>query len=225
MALVRLGPASVRGLAEIAGLNRGTTHEALKWLQERGLVSFYEKQAKQFFVAEDPERLRLVAESKTREQQAVERALDQIVPELRSLYHRGGDRPVARYFEKSQLHFVLEDVLMTCETKGELLYRIYSAASIREYLYDQFPTFSDVRIAKGIQVKVLALGDGGQLRGLDERKWLRATLGTPTYMLLYPGKTAAISLDAKGDPMAVLVENEGVYELQKSIFENLWQHL
>jgi hypothetical protein len=92
-------------------------------------------------------------------------------------------------------------------------------------LYDQFPTFSDVRVAKGIRVQAIALGDGGELRGLDERKWLKKDLVTPTYMILYPGKTASISLDAKGDPMGVVIENEGVYEMQRTIFEEIWRVL
>ena len=59
LALLRLGPASVRQLAKIAELNRGTVYENLKWLQEQRLVDFYEKDAKQFFVAEDPNAFRI----------------------------------------------------------------------------------------------------------------------------------------------------------------------
>ena len=111
--------------------------------------------------------------------------------------------------------------------KPKKQYQIYSAVGIREYLYDDFPTFSDVRIAKGIAVQVIAIGAGGELRGLDERKWLTPDLSvqTPTYIILYPRKTAYISLDAKADPVGVVVENDGVYETQHMIFEALWQRL
>lgn len=225
LALLRLGPSSVRGLAESMGINRGSAYDALKWLEERHLVSLYEKEAKQFFVAEDPERLRDVLERRSLEIHEAERSLTALIPELKSLYHKGGDRPVSRYFAKDELHLILEDVLAVCEERGELLYRIYSTAGIREFLYDQFPTFSDVRVAKGIRVQVIAVGDGGELRGLDERKWLKKELATPTYMILYPGKTASISLDAKGDPMGVVIENEGVYEMQRTVFEEVWKSL
>ena len=46
LALVKLGPSSVRSLAEFCGLNRGTTYDALKWLQEQSMVSFYRKKSK-----------------------------------------------------------------------------------------------------------------------------------------------------------------------------------
>ena len=105
------------------------------------------------------------------------------------------------------------------------MYRIYSAEEIREYLYDSFDTFSDVRIAKGIGVKVIAIGAGGELRGLDERKWLKTKSGTNTYIIIYPGKTAYISLNAKKEPIGVVIENDGVFETQKIIFDNLWKTL
>ncbi len=223
--LLRLGPSSVRGLAETSGINRGTVYDALKWFEERRLVSFYEKETKQYFVAENPERLQDVLDDRLNEMREAERTLKTALPELKSLYHKGGERPVARYFERDELHLVLEDVLAACEARGELMYRIYSAAGIREYLYDQFPTFSDVRVAKGIAVRVIALGAGGELRGLDERRPLRCNLATPSYTIIYPGKVASISLDAKGEPMGVVVENEGVFELQKTVFEEVWARL
>jgi hypothetical protein len=96
---------------------------------------------------------------------------------------------------------------------------------MREYLYDAFPTFTDERIARGIQVKVIAIGAGGELRGLDERKWLKIVPQTPTYIIVYPGKTAYISLTAKEEPMGVVIENEGVSETQQLIFDSLWATL
>jgi sugar-specific transcriptional regulator TrmB len=225
LALLRQGPSSVRGLSEIIGINRGTTYDALKWLESNRLVTLYEKEAKQYFVAEDPERLHALLEQRATEVREAERALTGLVGELKSLYHKGVERPVSRYFEKDELHSILEDVLETCEKRNELLYRIYSTVGIREYLYDQFPTFSDVRVAKGIRVNVIAVGDGGELRGLDERKWLKTPVVTPTYVIIYPGKTASISLDSKGEPMGVVIENEGVFELQKTVFEQVWATL
>ncbi len=225
LALLRLGPSSVRELAEKTDLNRGVVYDALKWLQEKSLVDFYEKEAKQNFVAEDPSKLKDLLMQQEADLKETETALETIVPELKSLYDSGGERPVARYYDKSELNFILEDVLASCEAAGETVYRIYSTAGVREYLYDNFPTFSDARIAKGIYVKAIAIGEGGELRGLDERKWLRQNVETPTYIIMYPGKTAYISLDAKKEPVGVVVENEGVHATQKIIFDALWASL
>ncbi|MFH1286345.1 MAG: helix-turn-helix domain-containing protein [Candidatus Magasanikbacteria bacterium] len=225
LALLQLGPSSVRGLADFCSLNRGTTYDSLKWLQENGVVSFYKKESKQHFVAEHPEKLHeLVRQREVRLSQA-DSELSDMIPELQALHARGGERPIARYFDSSSLHEILQDVLDVCEQDEKAAYRIYSAAGVREFLYDSFPTFSDARIAKGVGVRVIAIGDGGELRGLDERKWLKNSDDTLTFIIIYPGKTAYISLNAKGKPVGVVIENEGIYKTERQIFDSLWETL
>jgi hypothetical protein len=176
-------------------------------------------------VAEDPERLTDLAIHREEELRDIGKKLTTIIPELKSIHNKGGERPVAKYFEKNEINQILEDILATCESSEEREYRIYSVSGIREHLYRGFETFSDARVAKGIKVKVIAIGGGGELRGLDERKWLDAKVKTPTYILIYPGKTAYISLNAKNEPVGVVIENDGVYQTQKTIFDELWGKL
>lgn len=225
LALLGLGPSSVRKLAEKTGLNRGTVYDNLKWLQRNKLIGFYKENKKQLFVAENPEKLHNLIKQKSQELEETDRKLDKFIPELKSIYDKGGERPIARYYNKNQISKILEDIIATCENSDEKEYRIYSTAGIREYLYNGFATFSDVRISKGIAVKVIAIGEGGELRGLDERKWLLAKNAIPTSILIYPGKTAYISLNAKDEPVGVVIENDGVYQTQKVIFDNLWEVL
>lgn len=225
LVLLNLGPSSVRKLADFCNLNRGTTYDNLKWLQENNLVSFYNKDSKQIFVVENPDKLYFLVKNREEELTKIEGKLQNMIPELQALYNSGGERPVAKYYERQELKNILEDILETCEKTGEMEYRIYSAEGIRNYLYEDFPTFSDVRVAKNIAVKAIAIGQGGELRGLDERKWLTAENNTPTYIILYPGKTAYISLNAKNEPIGVLIENQGVFQIQKLIFDNLWNKI
>lgn len=225
LALLVLGPSSVRQLAKKTELNRGSVYDALKWLRDMELVSFYEKDTKQYFVAEDPGNLHQMVQKQTQSLSDVDKKLKEVVSELKSVYDRGGERPVARYYEKGEIRSILEDVLEKCEKNGEREYRVYSDANIREYLYEGFETFSDARVAKSIAVKVIAIGSGGELRGLDERKWLNKKNDTPTYILIYPGSTAYISLNAQKDLVGVVIENEGVCETQKNIFDALWEKL
>jgi len=240
LALLQLGPSSVRSVADFCDLNRGTTYDALKWLQEQGVVNFYKKDSKQHFVAENPEKLHDMIRAQQQELARLDGSLDKYIPELQALHHSGGERPVAKYYDGKQIGQILEDVLETCEQSEEALYRIYSSEGLREHVYTHFPTFSDVRISKGIAVKVIAIGEGGELRGLDERKWLSVSSKNldhsdasvldlhnpvPTYIIMYPGKTAYISLNAKEEPIGVVIENDGVYETQRFIFEQLWRNL
>ena len=223
--LLQLGPSSVRALAEDIGLNRGTTYDALKSLQDQGVVSFYKKDSKQHFVAEDPKKLRELIHRKQKELDQTDTQIKKMLPELQALHHSGGDRPIAKYFDKNNLKAILEDVLNTTEQAEKKEYYLYSVEGIRDHVYKEFPSFSDARIAKGISVKVIAIGDGGELRGLDERRWINTLINTPTYIIIYPGKTAYISLNAKLEAVGVIIENTGIYETQRTLFEALWSTL
>lgn len=226
LVLLGLGPSSVRKLAESTGLNRGTIYEVLKDLQDKQVVRFYKEDTKQLFVVEDPDKLRDLIHRQEREIKEVENSLDKLLPELQALYNPGGERPVAKYYSHDEIRLILEDVLEVCENSMEKQYLVYSAEGLREDLYKDFPTFSDVRIAKGINVKAIAMGQGGELRGLDKRKWLEQPDSTqPTYIIIYPGKTAYVSLDAKKELVGVIIENEGIYQTQKVIFNNLWEKI
>ena len=108
MALLQLGPSSVRSLADHCALNRGTTYDSLKWMQEQGIVSFYHEDAKQHFVAESPEKLLRLIEVQTHDLEEAGHAIGRSIPELTALYHKGGERPVARYVGKDELKAILE---------------------------------------------------------------------------------------------------------------------
>jgi len=85
LSLLSLGPTAIRKIAEHAGINRGTTHDALKVLQSKGLVSYYHKEKRQHFVAEEPRSLVNLLLRKKQEIEKTEAAIKEIIPELSSL--------------------------------------------------------------------------------------------------------------------------------------------
>ena len=130
LALLVLGPSSVRQLAKKTELNRGGIYEALKWLREMELVSFYEKDTKQYFVAEEPNKLHEMVKRQTQALTEVDKKLKEVVSELKSVYDRGGERPVARYYEKGEIRQILEDVLEKCEKHCVMEYREIGRAHV-----------------------------------------------------------------------------------------------
>jgi len=112
LALLRLGPSSVRKLAEFCDLNRGSVYECLKELQEKQVVNFYDKESKQHFVAENPENLSRLVKKQQVDLQKIDKELEKIIPELQALHNAGGERPVARYYDKKDLHLILKMCLL-----------------------------------------------------------------------------------------------------------------
>lgn len=226
LACLKLGPAPVRKIAVVAGINRGTTYDVLKSLVEAGLVSYYHQDKHQYFIAEDPTKLREVVEVRARELEATGKQIEEVIPQLQSMHDNATGKPVARYYEGfAGVRHILQDVIITCVSRGEQRYAVYSSANLRPLLYKLYPTFTDDRIKAGIQVRVIALGPGGETRGLDERKWLPTTEPTPTYQIVYPGKLAMITVDASGTPRGVTIEDANLAATQRTLFDALWQKL
>lgn len=226
LTLLSLGPSSVRKIAEIADINRGTTYDALKTLQKNGLVSYYHKEKHQYFAAEDPKALQNVIQKRKILFEEIADEAKNIIPELRSLWSAIEERPVVKYYENHDgVKSILQDVLDTVEETKEKEYAVYSSADIRPHLYKKFPDFTKERIKRNIFVRAIAIGAGGKESGNDERRWLTKKGGLPTYTLIYAGKLAMISLDKDKNPRGVIIEDHNLFETQRTLFDHLWKTL
>ena len=226
LALLSLGPSSVRKVAEKVGINRGTTHDALRHLQKIGVVSYYHKTAHQYFVAEDPAVLKNLVKRKKESILEIEEALKEAVPELRSLYSEIKERPVVKYYEEAQgVRTILQNVLDSVSELKEKTYRVYSSANIRPHLYGAFSDYTEERIKRGVSVRAISIGPGGKEAGLDERRWLTIETSAPTYTLIYAGKLAMISVDKKNAPRGAVIEDGYLFETQTLLFDWIWKTL
>jgi HTH-type transcriptional regulator, sugar sensing transcriptional regulator len=227
-ALIELGPSPVRLIAQKSKVNRGTTYDILRSLMEDGLVVYYHKETKQYFVAEPPDKLLAALESKQARLHELKEKVKLELPELRSLYERKGGKPQVRMYEGlSGIRQILEDVLKTVGVSKDKMYYVYSASTVRKNVYMAMPDHGVKRVKQKIRVRTISLGSGGQLIGLDERKWLESPAKNQqaTYEIIYKGKVAHISLDDTENPTGVVIENSAIYETQKIIFQTLWQTL
>jgi len=228
LSLISLGPAPASTISKKSQVNRGTTYDILERLTKLGLVGFYKEyqqdSKKQHYVAEPPQKLVNAIENKKRNLETLKLHISKSLPELESLYEKSGARPVAKYYEGSAgLRIILQDVLSSLSAHST--YYVYSSSDIKEYLYKSYPGFNKDRIKAKISNQVIAFGQGGELAGLDERRCLSEKDSAPTYMIIYGGKVAMISLSATREPVGVIIEDQGLYETQKMIFEFVWKNL
>lgn len=223
LTLLEYGAISVRGLADITDLNRGTVYDILKKLQDQGLVSYYHQKTKQQFVAEAPEQLLSLIRDRETELKQAKGRVEQLLPELKSLQDKDGNKPVTKFYEgKSGVMHILKDVLSSVNKYEEKEYFVYSAKHASDDLNKAFPDFTKERIKRKIHVKAISLAKGGGLSGLDKRKWLGSNDETATFILIYADKCAFISRDGRDRPVGVIIENKMIYETQKIIFFSLW---
>lgn len=227
LGLIKLGPSPVRSISLASGVNRGTAYDILKALIAQGLVSYYNKESHQYFSPEPPEKLVTAVEQKQKDLDAVKQKIQSQLPELKAAYDKKGGKPTMKLYEGTKgIRQILEDVLDTMAQSKDKVYYVYSSANVRKNVYESMPDFTSKRIAKKIQVKTIALGDGGQLIGLDERKWMKSKQNLKaTYEIIYWGKIAHISVDQKESLVGIVIENPEIYETQKLVFEFNWEKL
>ena len=227
LTLLNLGPSPVRKISEKAGVNRGTSYDILKELVKMGLVSYYEKKSHKYFTPEDPAKIISILQERENEIAKTKSELKKSIPDLQSLYSKISQRSFVKYYEGySGTKEILRDVLSTVFKSENKEYFVYSAESIREYLYKTFRNFSEERIKKDIKVKVIAIGKGGELRGKDERKWLNdVSESAPNYIIIYENKTAFISIGQNDEPIGIIVEDEATSKMQKIIFNHIWRNI
>ena len=173
LALIELGPSSVRDISAKSKINRGTSYDILKSLIEIGIVSYYNKESKQYFMAEPPEKLLGAIDQKKEDLEEVRKNLENSLPLIKTLFEKQGGKPSVKLYEGSKgIKQILEDVLLSTSQSSEKEYYLYSSSTAedRKSIYADMPDFSKKRINKKISVKIISMGEGGQLAGLDERK-------------------------------------------------------
>lgn len=226
-ALLALGPSPIRAIAEKADINRGTTYDCLKVLLQKGLVSYLPKGKRRLFSPQPPEVLLQLAEQRQQSlDDAITKLKTSIIPELTHLQPDFSAANVQFYEGDDGIEFVLRDILNSVSALPERRYCVFSSKPIRDHLYRPFPNYTVQRIQRGIQVQVIAIGDGGEDAKLSERKWIK-TEGKvdAAYIAIYPPKCAVISLASNNYPTAVVIDSKEVAGAQQIIFDTLWRLL
>ncbi len=226
VALLRLGTAPLRRVAEESSYNRGTTYDSLKRLLDVGMVSYVDAKSHRYFTAEDPQKLRGLA---TRKEVAIQEAqlkIDSILPEFRIIADSAKYRTAVRYYEGTTgVRDILTDVLLTSEKLAEKTYRIYSSAKLRELIAEAWPNFTPTRVKRNVFVKAISLCEGGTVHGHDQRRWLSKTGSSSAYIFIYGKKTAYVSADKDGKLFGAVIDDESITSTQKMIFDAVWESL
>lgn len=224
LALLSGGACSAKRLTKDTELTKYAVNEAVKRLRELSLISAYQKHKKQQFVAENPEKLMELAVKREQNMSEIKRRVNEMLPELKTIYAHGGNRTSVKYYEGMKgLEIILKDVLTTMsEYSGEKNYRVFSSSKFRQFIYDNFPNFTKDRINREIHVRILVMGEERPNRPLMEQKTIPVQEGAPNYSIIYANKVAFISLDENELVTGFIIEDSCIAQTQQIIFEQIW---
>lgn len=225
-ALVAHPGSSLRTVASLTGINRGSVYESVKQLVDTGLVGSIKVGKQRRYTANDPQTIvELLRERQVQAQQA-ERHAQSYIESLSVHNEKAAMAPFATYYEDLEgVAGILRDVLATCREQGIDSYDVITTKQVREHMYANFRNFTARRIATGVAVRALAVGTGGESDELSERRWITTTASSEPncYTIMYGNKTAFITMSDTNVLSGIVMDNPGIAQLQKEIFERLWQ--
>ncbi len=219
LASLELGPTSVQEIAKKAKLSRTAAYDAIELLQQRGLLSTFEREKKRYFTAEDPESA--VAHFKERilaMQQQVE-TLARTVPELKLLV--GGERPTVRFYEgKEGLYAYFHDTAKANPatidevTNLDDIYAFFDPKDLAEARNILNPKKSRIRILHRGHIRT-------PREGVDMCE-LSPELGDfHGDIVVYGNRVAFVSFVGKAS--VVIIESQAFADTARVLFEAAWR--
>lgn len=137
LATLQLGYATIVEISLKTNINRTTVYTHIKNLINRGLINASEKNGKIYFVAERPEKLQIIYEQKEKELQRKRQMLNNIMPELDTLYQLAKDRPKVKYIDyrnQNELNLVREEIQ---NIRTDEMLNIFNYEEFKEYINRQ----------------------------------------------------------------------------------------
>ena len=217
---------SLRSIAGLTEINRGSVYESIKRLVDVGLVGSIEVGKQRRYNASQPHTILELLHERQTQAAIAERSAAAYIATLPSSTQPNEVVPFATYYEDLEgIAAILRDVIGTCRKQPGHPYRVISTKRVRDHMYQNFRNFTQRRIAENIAVKALAVGSGGMQDELSERKWLDAERGDAPncYTIIYGDKTAFITMNDVNVLSGIVIDNPGITQLQKELFDRLWQ--
>lgn len=231
LSLLEVGSEIAAEIGKKTGLNRTTVYDILDELIQKGLVSKFKKGSKTYFQALDPKRLLNYLDREKEDQAKIiekqKKKVQEFLPELISLQNPLSTKPKVQFFEgKFGMREAYEDTLSSKET----ILAYANLETMYEGLSDYFPEYFKRRAKAKIFIRAI-FADNHASRECASRNQeeLRATRFFPKGSLpftpeinLYNNKMLVASWHEK---MAVIIESKELVDLQKFIFEIVWNSL
>jgi len=234
LTLLANGTSSTSSIAKSSNLNRGTTYLALHSLLEKGLVTKSSKKKIQFFSALEPQQLESFLERRLIETRELKNEISSMMGQFEALISPLSKKPRVQFYDGIEgVRTALNDTL---KAENKTLRSFLSIFDIAEFLgAEWFEQYVIKRISQGYHLLSIraeekdkrALADNiyasqyrSSTKDKREVRYINQDLAFPLTMYIYDNKVAMIS--SKKENFAVIVESKEVSEMQKKLFDLIW---
>jgi len=222
LASLELGKSSVQKIAQKAGVKRVTTYVVINNLVKKGLISNYHEGKKQYFYAEDPEKLTILFSNQEQELKRKQNYLKKLLPELKAIDTSKEDKPTVRYFEgKEGLRAMAGEWLF--DNKDKTAKMIYSYDLLKKiFSEEEIISLRNKRQNKGIKVRSIINDNNDELESDAERYILPSKKYPITSDIAFFNNKVRIATQKK-PIVGLIIENKEITNTLKLLFDLAWE--
>lgn len=227
LSLLKLGNVTSGPIIKSSGISKSNVYEILDKLIKKGIVSEIKDENMKKFQATNPEKLLDIYNEKQNKLNSVKKALDQTIPELKTIYNSIKEKQEVTVFKGDKgLKSVFQGMINLLEKDDELI--VFVAVEPPEFFKPFLIELENERIKKKIINKIIfnknvprTYINLSKKRKYTQAKTIFPEFDTPAVFNLYKNKTA-ILLWSK-NPIAIVIENEEITKSFKKYFDVLWK--
>ncbi len=218
LALLQMGTISVMDLAKQANINRSTSYFILESLGKKGLASEVIIGKKTYYQAAPPERLETYVEQQKNIFDERFKRVKEIIPQLKSVEHDKGERPVVKYFEGWEGVVSAGEELYDQESDGTPVYIVFSKDLLDStFTKDEVEKMRNTRLKQKIKSKVFYTSEKDVLQSDVMRECIRLDGKYPISCDIAVYKTSVrISILGK-NPSGIFVKSKEFADTMKSL--------
>lgn len=223
LALLELGSSAAGPLIKNVGMHRAAVYDNLRFLIDKGLVSYVIKANRKYFEAQDPDRLLEYIDSKKQELAEKEEKLKKMLPELQLKRQTAKAEQEGNIYKgKKGLKSIYEDIL-----KEKKPWFVFGATGrFKEMFHAYFIHLHKRRTELKIPLNIIFNEKIRKEHREKELKlckirYLPESYVTPSTTYIYGDKIAIILWSI--EPMAFLMRSREVADSYNVFFEILWK--
>ncbi len=228
LAMLELGPSSVMDIASKAGVNRPTAYVEIDSLKKKGLASTQPKGSKRLFAPESPEQLEFYLIRENQKMASRQVLLNEVLPELRTMFNLGEKKPVVRFFEGGEGLLKMQDEFL--KAKPREILGIFSIDAVYKVFPKHGETYSPERVKRKIPARSIYTSAKGPILKKDDVRLLRKSKFVPPEQFKFQsditifGDSVAIAA-LHGKPSGTIIEQKEIADSFKGLFEFVWDLL
>ncbi len=221
------GPTPIKNLGEYLNISRPNIYKVISGLEKHGLANFSEKNGyKKTFMVESPKKVIELLQLKNKKITGLDSQVVELMPDLLAMYRQGELPTSIKILEDRRAYEAMFDSILE-ETKDEIQFFGAAHDFIAFISWEHENNWISKRVKSGLKMRSLVLPSpvanmlvSKDRKELRETRILKGVLPFSSSFQLFANK---VIIWQPAAPLAVVISDEYIVTMLKSIFDALWR--